>query len=275
MTIDVNGARLFHLVSGAGEPLVLVHGSWDDHHAWDAVVPALAARHTIITYDRRGHGLSAATRKPTIHDHVADLAALVDVLAAGPVHLVGNSLGASIALRTAALHPSRFLSLALHEPPLFGTLDRRGPLRPALEALMEAMARVEALLRAGRMADAARTFVDEIALGPGAWEQLPSSARDRVVGNAPTFLAELEDPDTLDLELSTLSAFRGPALITQGGRSPPLFAAAVERVAAALPRATRHTFAGAGHVPHETHPREYLLRLETFLVVAGASSRAP
>jgi pimeloyl-ACP methyl ester carboxylesterase len=39
----INGVQLYwELTGNSGEPLVLVHGSWVDHHNWDRVVPSLA-----------------------------------------------------------------------------------------------------------------------------------------------------------------------------------------------------------------------------------------
>jgi pimeloyl-ACP methyl ester carboxylesterase len=272
MAIGLDGVRLFHRTSGTGAPIVLVHGSWGDHHDWDVVAPALSERHTVIVYDRRGHGLSVAQRPATVHDHVADLAVLVEALGRGPVHLVAHSYGASIALRAAALHPHLFRSIAAHEPPLVRLLDEGGPLGPALQAFRDGYARIEPLLRSGRMSDAAQTFVDEIGIGPGTWARLGRAARDSFVRAAPTFLAEIEDPDALDLDLSTLRAFRGPVLLSQGDRSPPLFVPILERIATALPQATRHTFAGAGHVPQVSHPRAYVKRVLAFVAAASADS---
>jgi pimeloyl-ACP methyl ester carboxylesterase len=275
MLIAGEGVRLFHAVRGSGDPVVLVHGSWGDHHDWDVVAPALAERHTVIAYDRRGHGLSVASRPATVHDHVADLAALVGALGLGPVHLLAHSYGASIALRATARHPHLFRSVAPHEPPLVDLLlEERGPLAAPLSEFRRAYARIEPLLRGGRREDAARIFVDEVGIGPGTWERLSSAGRAAFVRAAPTFLAEIEDPDALAIDLSSLRAFPGPVLLSQGDRSPPLFAAVVDRVAAALPQATRHTFAGAGHVPQASHPRHYVERIETFLVAAGDPSRA-
>ncbi len=271
MASDASGSRLFHTIRGAGEPVVLVHGSWGDHHGWDAVAPALAERRAVVSYDRRGHGLSAAGDRPaTVHDHVADLAALLEALRLGPVHVLASSYGASIALRTASLHPDRFRSLAVHEPPLVRLLDDHAPSAPALRAFREAYPRIEAFLRAGRPSDAARTFIDEIALGPGTWDRLPPAAREAFLRNAPSFLAEIEDPDALDLDLSALRAFPGPVLLTQGDRSPPLFGPILDRLAPALPHATRHTFTGAGHVPHASHPRAFVERVEAFFAGAAA-----
>ena len=54
----VNGVRIAYQDVGSGEPLVLVHGSWGSRHNWDPVVPGLAERHRVISYDRRGHSES-------------------------------------------------------------------------------------------------------------------------------------------------------------------------------------------------------------------------
>src|SRR5438105_3899809 len=54
----VNGVELYYQSRGSGEPLVLVHGSWGDHHNWDPVVAALAESFRVVAYDRRGHSAS-------------------------------------------------------------------------------------------------------------------------------------------------------------------------------------------------------------------------
>ncbi len=275
MLLDVDGGRLFYTLTGRGEAVVLVHGSWGDHHNWDAVVPALSAGYAVVAYDRRGHSASTAAVEPTVHDHVADLAAIIDAVGLGPVHLVGNSYGAAIALRTAASHPSRLRSLTAHEPPLMRTVDPLGPLAGEVRRFEEGYARVGALLGSGRAEDAARTFVDEIAFGSGAWSRLPAATRETFVRNAPTFLAEIDDPDSLRLDFGMLSSFRGPVLLSQGDQSPRLFAPIVGKVAAALLQAVRHTFPGAGHVPHLTHPRSYVERLEAFLGSVAPSASVP
>ena len=45
-------------VTGSGETLVLVHGSWSDRNNWLPVVPGLAESFRVVAYDRRGSGLS-------------------------------------------------------------------------------------------------------------------------------------------------------------------------------------------------------------------------
>jgi pimeloyl-ACP methyl ester carboxylesterase len=101
--IDIDGVRLHVEQQGTGDPIVLVHGSWDDARAWQLVAPLLAETHRVITYDRRGHtrseGLDAVL---TRRRHEDDLAAIIERLAGGRAHVVGNSYGGLITLGLAA-----------------------------------------------------------------------------------------------------------------------------------------------------------------------------
>jgi pimeloyl-ACP methyl ester carboxylesterase len=266
-TSPVNGVQLYwELSAGAGEPAILVHGSWGDHHNWAQVVPALSSSLSLATYDRRGH--SRSERPPgqgSIHQDVADLAALIEHLFGGPAHVIGNSFGAAIALNLAVQRPELIRSLVAHEPPLFGLLEGETAVQPALAAVQERIAAVVHLLQAGDFEAGARRFVETIAFGPGAWDQLPQATRDIFVFNAPTWLDELQEHGWNTLDLQRLSAFPAPALLSLGGESPPFFPLVVERVAAALPHARKHLFPQAGHVPHLSHPGEYVTVVSDFI----------
>lgn len=56
---QVNGTRLYYEVTGAGDPIVLIHGLGVDIRIWEHQVAPLARAHTVIRYDTRGHGRSA------------------------------------------------------------------------------------------------------------------------------------------------------------------------------------------------------------------------
>jgi pimeloyl-ACP methyl ester carboxylesterase len=73
----------------------------------------------VVCYDQRGHGRSERTPSGyRIHDAAADLTGLLDALGlADPVHLVGNSYGATVALSYGLACPERVASLVLVEPP--------------------------------------------------------------------------------------------------------------------------------------------------------------
>src|SRR5215207_4711771 len=107
---SVNGTRLFYELSGSGDPLVLVHGSWVDHKDWQLVVPSLTKSFRVLTYDRRGHSLSERPLGPgSRREDEENLAALIEALDLAPAHVVAHSFGASIA--RAAFASSRSLRL--------------------------------------------------------------------------------------------------------------------------------------------------------------------
>ncbi|MGW6495130.1 alpha/beta fold hydrolase [Nonomuraea angiospora] len=94
---------LFWLDTGAGRPLVLLHGGFLDHGMWDDQIPRFASRYRVIAPDARGHGRSANATEP--YRLADDLAALLRHLDTGPAVLAGVSMGASIAVDTALEHP--------------------------------------------------------------------------------------------------------------------------------------------------------------------------
>ena len=250
-----------------GAPLVLVHGSWGDHRNWDAVVPALARTFRVFTYDRRGHSQSERLTTPgSIEEDVVDLAEFITANRLAPAHVAGNSFGAAITLKCAASHPELFASATVHEPPLIGMLGNH----PALPALRERIGAVLTTLTRGDLEAGARQFVENIALGPGMWEKLPPEMRQTFVFNAPTWLDEMQEPESvMAVDLDRLATFTHPLLITRGDHSPPFFAAILEKIAAAVPHVQQHTFRGAGHVPHVTHPEDYVAVVTEFAQRGG------
>jgi len=84
-----------------GEPgrptVLLLHGYPDNQALWDRVVPLLAGRFRVVTYDVRGAGRSDAPRgrsEYTLRRLAADLVAVLDAVSPhAPVHLVGHDWG--------------------------------------------------------------------------------------------------------------------------------------------------------------------------------------
>src|SRR5713226_988282 len=133
---QINGISLwFETLGASGSPVVMVHGSWGDHHNWDLVAPGLAETHTVLTYDRRGHSQSERlTSQGSVHEDVADLAALIETTGIAPAHVIGNSGGAIISLRLAVERPELIRSLVVHEPPLVGVIADD----PAMASILDA-----------------------------------------------------------------------------------------------------------------------------------------
>jgi len=68
----------------------------------------------------------------------------------------------------------------------------------------------------------------------------------------------------LEFDLSGLLHFDKPALLTHGTESPPFFLMALNIISKAIPNAKRLIFEGAGHVPHMSHPQQYMQTLKQF-----------
>ncbi|WP_280470283.1 SDR family oxidoreductase [Nocardia brasiliensis] len=81
----------------AADTVLLVHGWPDTNHLWDAVVPLLADRFHVVTYDTRGHGRSTRTKRTQDFrlDHLAaDFYAVADAVSPDrPVHVLAHDWG--------------------------------------------------------------------------------------------------------------------------------------------------------------------------------------
>ncbi len=108
-TIEAPRGPLRVYAGGRGPTVVLVHGTAGQAGDWYRIVPALAARFTLLVPDLPGHGESAPAEGPLpVADLAAGLGALVDAKSPGAkVTLVGNSLGGWASLLYASSHPER------------------------------------------------------------------------------------------------------------------------------------------------------------------------
>ena len=102
-TVPVPGGHIAYERTGAGPAVVLLHGGALDMRMWDQQVPALAAGHTVVRTDARGHGRSSTPTGP--FRQCDDVAAVIRALGLGPAVLVGVSMGAAAAVDTALEHP--------------------------------------------------------------------------------------------------------------------------------------------------------------------------
>lgn len=126
------------------------------------------------------------------------------------------------------------------------------------------MGEVLTLIDRGEHAAGARLFVEQGSRGPGAWAQMPPEERAAMTANAPTFAGEQRDPAWAKADLNGLARLPRPVLLTQGDQSPPFFATIIASLVSAIDHAEVRTLVGAGHVPHATHPSEWVTLVRTF-----------
>ncbi|QUH02507.1 alpha/beta hydrolase [Saccharopolyspora erythraea] len=256
--IAIAGRRLHYELAGSGQPVVLVHGSWDDRSGWDPLVPLLSSRLHVLRYDRRGHGRSdGGTAAGALSEDVEDLARLLWDLGHAPAHVVGHSYGATVALLLAARHPRLCRGVTVHEPPLFGMLADT-PHNAEFDDVRERAAKVAELLGAGEREVAARMFIDEVGFGPGTWDgELDARRRSTFTTHGPVWLARMADPEPPTLRAEHFAEISTPVLLTRGDHGLPWYRPIIDLLADAIPGARKRTLHGCGHAPQNTHPREY------------------
>ncbi|HLI32919.1 MAG TPA: alpha/beta hydrolase [Solirubrobacteraceae bacterium] len=125
----VEGVRLAVDDSGAGHPIVLLHGLTATRR-YVVMGSTLLQRtgHRVIAYDARGHGESDPAPVPSAYSYAllsADLTALLDHLSLERVVLAGASMGAHTAVAFALASPERVSALALITPAFDPGADER------------------------------------------------------------------------------------------------------------------------------------------------------
>ncbi len=113
-TAQVNGVKLHYLTAGHGTPLILLHGYAETSRMWRPIIPALAARFTVIAPDLPGigdsdipaHGLDMKNAAIQIHD-------LAKSLGVEKAEVVGHDIGLMVAYAYAAQYPSEVTKLVL------------------------------------------------------------------------------------------------------------------------------------------------------------------
>ncbi len=111
-TIDVGTATVGFAVEGTGVPLLLFHGTTMNRTGWDMVRAAMPADYTFVMVEFPGSGESSMPDAPmTIDGLAAKALAVMDHLGHDRFHVAGYSLGAVVALATAAIVPERVISV--------------------------------------------------------------------------------------------------------------------------------------------------------------------
>jgi pimeloyl-ACP methyl ester carboxylesterase len=230
--------------SGKGAPIILVGGAIQ-HRAMDPGTSHLAALlaqwFTVFHYDRRGRGDSGDTEPYAVEREVEDLEALVEE-AGGSAFVYGMSSGAALAVEAAARGVAA-TKLALYEPPF--TVDDGRARTPD-----DFATRLSELTSSGRRGDALEYFLSE---GPGIPGEVIAQMRSEPIWPAMESVAHtLVYDTTIMADQESLLAERAPsvaapALVMDGGASPPWMHNAAQALAERLPNSRRRTLEGQTH----------------------------
>ncbi|HSR95941.1 MAG TPA: alpha/beta fold hydrolase [Kofleriaceae bacterium] len=211
---------------GEGPPVILVLGAFNTRSAGAPLAAALATRHTVFNYDRRGRGGSGDSAPYAVEREIEDIDFLVQ-RAGGAAALFGFSSGAALALAAAA-HGLAIAHLALFDLPL--TVDP--PASPVDHA-----AALHALVREGRRGDAVEYFQHRM-VGipePVVVQMRSAPFRPALEAMAHTLVYEATILGNGQLPLDRARAVRAPTLAIAAGKGPPFMRETAEALARSLP----------------------------------------
>jgi pimeloyl-ACP methyl ester carboxylesterase len=109
---QVNGVKLAYRLAGAGVPVFFVHGEGYSHELWTQQLEPFSKHHLVVTYDRRGHGMSDDPITGYSETaHAEDLNALMMHFGIRDAHFVANSRGGAIIIQFLKLYSEKVRSI--------------------------------------------------------------------------------------------------------------------------------------------------------------------
>lgn len=240
--LQVNGYEMTYvergLPAGAAPTVLLLHGVGSDYRGMLALAALLEGRYHVVVpslrhhwpehWDGRGGDYAFA-------QHVRDMAALVRQLGVAPVHVFGETYGATVAVLMARDVPDLLRSATS----LAGMLAAREYMPPqtteegAREA--ERTRLMAAALARGDEEEALRVHRDVVA-GDGAWARSPEPYKQAMRDNVRTVAAMFAD-ELVSIPCAGLATIRVPLLMMSGDKSHPASRKATENALACLPQA--------------------------------------
>ncbi len=250
------GVRLAYESRGEGPALLLMQGIGYARWSWDPVVPALAERFRVLSYDNRGIGESDVPPPPyTARQLAEDAVTVLDAAGTDRAHVVGASLGGMAAQELAAGFPERVdrLVLACTTPGGAGAV----PMPGQTVALMQ-----EAATLAPEVA--LRRFVEN-ALAPDADRSLVEELYQRRLANPP-------DPVGWQGQAAAGATFDGggleisaPTLVLHGAEDAVVDPGNAALLAERIPGARVELFSGCGHLFFWEQPERFAGTVAEFL----------
>ena len=227
--------------TGSGPALILVLGALNSRKSGTRLAKLLAARFTVISYDRRGRGSSTDTAPYSAQREVEDIAALIGAVGE-PVFLYGHSSGAALALEAAMKLRKKIGKLAIYEVPY--TLDKK-----ARKAANEYDKTLKKLLAAGRKDEAVALFVRSVGVSDKqihAMKRMPMwKGLEKL---APTLAYDSQVlGEGHALPAARLSHISIPTLVMHGSAGAPFMRDVAREISEAIPQAQLRTLARQTH----------------------------
>jgi pimeloyl-ACP methyl ester carboxylesterase len=260
-TAKVNDTELYYETKGVGDAVVLLHGFTLDTRMWDDQFDILSESYFVVRFDMRGHGRSAGAKEE--FSQAEDVKALLDFLEIDQAHVVGLSMGGSVAMNFALDYPDRVRSLVFIDS--FSTLDieQEFDLRLVGYTMTAAQGGLEVGLRAW-LSDPLFEPANKIPSVKSRLEEIVMEGH-LAQGDGAFFLNALNAkmPDVPPLQ--RLDEITVSALVLIGELDLPRFKNIADALAAGIARSNRVVIQGAGHMSNMENVNDVNDALLSFL----------
>lgn len=267
-TIEVNGCTLWVKTSGAGVPVIHLHGSALGHENFATVTPSLARHFRVIDFDMRGYGMS---ERPIQHYDMKvwadDAIGLLDELGIDRAHVHGVSMGGAIAIQLAATYPERVHRIVVNgtyaKNDYAGKLAQNTRIAIALHMGIDSRVLAEFIYSTG-MAREALDRDDAPLLIDSIQERFERNNRREVFVRACAALRDLDIRHFLPrIAAPTLVIGGQHDLIAPWQMGPK--GAGMQYICDHVEHARRYVVKGAGHAVVSEKPEEYCRIVTAFL----------
>ena len=269
--MDFGGAKMRYLRTGAGPPLILLHGLLGYSFSWRYTMPALAAYRTVYAPDMLGAGFSD---RPKI-DHSMRATALrvldfIERLGIQSFDLLGTSRGGAVAMCASA-------ECVNSTKPQIRSLTLVAPVNPysphgrwlaafsgsdagsvIMRAVMERMPFLYPYIHE-------HLYGDHAKIPPGTLDGYKAPLAipglfDHALSIVKTWSKDLGELERLLPQLGGI-----PTLLMWGSKDPAVYVSSMQRLARYFPNAEQIVFPGVGHLPYEECAEEFNRALIEFL----------
>lgn len=200
--LDVPGARLYYEIHGSGPAMVMIPGAGGAAGVFRMVTEHLAARYTVVLYDRRGFSRSHLDGPQDYSRRLAtdadDVRHLIAHLGDEPATVFGASSGAIVALTVLTRHPDAVSTLIPFEPPVMRYL-------PDGQKWIDVFAELYEMYRRTGTGPALEAFRDRTF--PPSDRQIMVGAPRNDANAAHWFEHELRQYPAAELDLDTLNTY--------------------------------------------------------------------
>ena len=230
----------------------LVHGAIADHRIWEPVRDEIARRYRFVALTQRYFGTGPWQddgKEFSVATFADDLAKFITSLNAGPVHLVGWSLGSQVATTAAVKNPSLVRSLILYELGMISVLppdSAEG--KVAREDRGRIFAPAAAASKAGDPVKATRLLLEALfQLPPGGSDREPQTFQTILDDNTRTTPLVFAAPPPPDITCDMLRNFTQPTLVIRGEKTQTSYVMISEAISKCVPGALQIVLPNVNH----------------------------